>query len=544
MDESFRNIKSVKDLKGVFINILPIFYKRKNTIGIFSMCAYRIPAEYKNENYKFYAKLNDKLFNVKTLFKKGIHIKYKNYIYYFNIYKSIIDTNKLIDMPPQNVYLINLKSDNMDLTLPVVYNLIYYKKYLGKTGLLYKFKDMDLVCYFRQTKMNSIGVCVRQNNVTDKLSERIKIHLAHMLACITPKSNVILLYEKEANKYEESASMVYERLIDLGYKNAKYIIRKNSIHNDFIKDKYKKNVIYAFTLKHYYYFFKCHKFIGTETIPHSIELRAKCPVITRKMIKKNYKQVFLQHGVMYMVALNPTSRGAFLKGGNEMPNDAKIVVSSELEASHFIELGGFDRKDLYVTGLPFYDRTKKNSNADKITIMLTWRSWEYNILRSNYKESNYYKMVKNILNNIPDEHKDKVYVLPHPLILEQFKNTDLKDMIPNIISYDKILEETSLLITDYSSIAYSAFYRGSNVIFAWEELEDCMKEYQSHLMLNKNNAFGDISENYSDISSLVKKNYLKPQSEKYKKRYKKIVEFDDNKNTDRLIELLKKDGLI
>lgn len=544
MNDELRNIKSIKDLRGVFVNLFPIFYKGKNKIGIFSMCAYRIPIENKNDDFKKYMNINNTQFKLQTLFKKGIGLKVKKYMYYINVYRVSINTDELTDMPVQNVCFIDLVSDKTTLTLPIVYNAIYYKNYLGKTGLLYKYKGRNLVCYFRQTKMNSIGLTIRENNVTDNLFIRFKIHIAHFLSLITPKSNVILLYEKESNKYEESASMVYERLIDLGYDNAKYIIRKSSKHNEFIKDKYKKNIIYAFTFKHFYTFFKCHKFIGTETVPHSIELRAKCSVITRKMIKKNYKQVFLQHGVMYMVALNPTSRGAFLKGGNEMPNDAKIVVSSELEKKHFIDLGGFAEEDLYVTGLPFYDRTKKNKDADKITIMLTWRSWEYNILRSNYKKSPYYQMVKSILDNIPKEYKDKVYVLPHPLILEQFKQTDLVNMIPNIISYDKILEETSLLITDYSSIAYSAFYRGSNVIFAWEQLDECMKNYKSHLMLNKTNVFGDVSYEYKDINNLVKINYLKPQDKLYIKRYKQIVEFDDNKNTDRLIEKLKEDGII
>ena len=95
-----------------------------------------------------------------------------------------------------------------------------------------------------------------------------------------------------------------------------------------------------------------------------------------------------------------------------------------------------------------------------------------------------------------------------------------------------------------SSISYSAFYRGANVIFCWEELQECMEQYESHLMLNENNTFGDISYEYNDISNLVKKNYLKPQSQKYKNNYKKIVEFDDNKNTERLIKCLKEDKFI
>lgn len=544
MNNSVKTIKSVKDIKNVFVNIFPIFLKSKKKIGIFSMCAYRIPKENKKTNFSKYLQIHEDKFKIKTIFKRGIGFSIGKYVYYFNIYKVYIDVEKMIYYPPQNLCVMIFESDNIKLELPMVYNLIYYSKYLGKVGKIYKYKNYDLVCYFRQTRMNSIAVTVRKNNITDTFREKLKIFLAKVLSTITHPKDIILLYEKESNKYEESASVVYERLMDLGYKNCYFIIRRDSKHVSFIKEKYKKNIIWGYTFKHYYYYFKCHKFVGTETVPHSIELRAANQYITRKMILKKYKQVFLQHGVMYMVALNPNSRSAFLKGGNEMPIDAKIVVSSELEREHFIELGGFEKNDLYVTGLPFYDRTIKNSNADKIVIMLTWRSWEYNILASNYKDSNYYKMVKNIIKNIPEEYKDKLVVLPHPLILDRFKNTDLNKWIPDVLSYDKILEDTALLITDYSSIAYSAFYRGTNVIFCWEELESCMKHYESHLMLNEKNVFGDISFDYKDISSLVKKNYLKPQSEEYKKRYKQIVEFDDNKNTDRLINCLKKDKFI
>jgi len=541
LKDELKGIKSIKDLTSIFINIFPIFLKSKKHIGIFSMCAYRYLKEDKGEFSK-YLVLNDDKYRINTMFKNGIGITIGKYRYYFNIYKVVIDTEKVVMYPPQNLGTIIFENESKKVIFPLVYNAIYYKNYLGKVGKLYKFQDKDLVCYFRQTKMNSIALTVRKNNVTDAFKEKVKIFLAKMLSIVTPKKGIILLYEKEANKYEESAASVYEKLIDLGYDNAYFVIKNTSKHLVFIKEKYQKNIIYAYTFKHYFYWFKCRKFIGTETIPHSMELRAANHYITKKMIDKKYKQVFLQHGVMYMVALNPSSRSAFLKGANEMPLDVKVVVSSKLEAQHFIDLADYTMDDLYITGLPFYDRTIKKETADKITIMLTARIWETNILESNYKEAKYYKMIKNIIKNIPKEYRDKVYVLPHPLLLDKFKNTDIT--IPNILSYDKILEDTALLITDYSSIAYSAFYRGANVIFCWEELEECMEKFESHLMLNDKNAFGDISYNYSDLSDLIKKNYLKPQSVKYKNRYKKIVEFHDNKNTDRLIDCLKKDGII
>jgi len=71
-----------------------------------------------------------------------------------------------------------------------------------------------------------------------------------------------------------------------------------------------------------------------------------------------------------------------------------------------------------------------------------------------------------------------------------------------------------------------------------------MEHYESHLMLNEQNTFGDITYNSKNIGKLIDNNYLKPQSIKHKKNYDSIVEFHDNKNTDRLIECLKKDKII
>ena len=180
--------------------------------------------------------------------------------------------------------------------------------------------------------------------------------------------------------------------------------------------------------------------------------------------------------------------------------------------------------------------------------MLTWRRWEYNIIRDNVEESNYYKMLNRIVDCIPNEYKDKLIILPHPLFLSIIQKTDfeLKKYIPSSFTYDDILKDTKLLITDYSSISYDAFYRGSNVIFYWEEKDKCLKKYgpSTKLMLNHDNSFGDIAYNQDELKPLIKPNYSKSQKKKYIDKYSKIVEFHDGKNTERLINYLIKDKII
>jgi len=537
--------KSIKNLKEVVKNLFPIFFKKKNKIGIMSICAYRINNKYAKKTPNKYVNINDRNFEIKTLFKKGIKLlRIGKYTYFFNVYKVKFDMDFLKTCPLQNLIKITFEYDEEKIEAPVVYNIIHFNKYKGYNSKIYSIKESDdMVCYFRQGRGNSMSITVRKRNVTDDSQKRVNIFFAWALSKFMPKSKKVLLYEKEINKYEESASCVYEKLIDMGYTNAYFVINKSSEHVQFIKDKYKTNIIWGHTFKHYLEFFRCRKFIGSESMVHLMELRIANKFVTTKLQKKKYKYVFLQHGVMYMVSLDSANRGFFRKGV-EMPKDAKVVVSSKLEAKHFVDLAGFDYEDLYITGLPFYDRTIKKETADKITIMPTWRPWDYNTLISDYSHSSYYNMVLNIYNNIPENLKEKVIILPHPLVMEMFKKTPLGKYIPKVISYDLILQDTALLITDYSSIAYSAFYRGSNVIFVWKELEECMANYKGHLMLNENNVFGNVVYDYISLGQVVTQNYMKPQQEKYVKAYDKIVEFRDNKNTERLINLLKKDKII
>ena len=540
-----KDLEGINKYEGLACNIFPLFYKFKKKIGIFSLCVYRIKNKYSKDISEKYVNINNKKFNIKMLFKRGLKIlRYRDYTYFLNIYKISFDMFYLKTCPIQNNIKFTFKCTQHEVDMPVAYNIIYIKKYRGHNAKIHKIPDTEnLVCYFRQGRGNSMSITVRENNITDRISKKIMIILAWFMSKFLGSSKKLILYEKECNKYEESASYLYEKLIDMGYKNVYYIIRKNSLHVGFIKPEYMGNIIWAHTFKHYLEFFRCKKFIGTESVMHVLELRVANVFVTSKLQKKKYKYVFLQHGVMYMVSLDSDNRGFFRKG-KEMPRDSKIVVSSKLEADHFVELGGFDYDDLYITGLPFYDRTIKKESADKIVIMPTWRPWDYNILCTNYKESSYYNFVLNIYNSVPEDLKNKVWILPHPLVIDIFKNTDLGEFIPDVTSYDKILEDTALLITDYSSISYSAFYRGANVIFVWNEKDECMEHYGGHLMLNEDNVFGSYVYHYEELCDIINMEYLKNQKKEYVERYNKIVEFHDNKNTERLIGMLKKDKFI
>jgi CDP-glycerol glycerophosphotransferase (TagB/SpsB family) len=250
-----------------------------------------------------------------------------------------------------------------------------------------------------------------------------------------------------------------------------------------------------------------------------------------------------------MVRLDAEYRWGF-RYGRMFRENARVVVSSELEAQHFIDYADFPKENLYVTGLAQWDRVKYNSlskDADSIMILPTWRHWELTEARINPENTGYYKLMERIVKNIPKEYEDKIMLVPHPLFIEYFKDTELGKYLPkDYKNWIGLLDRTKLFITDYSSFSYFAFYKGCNVIFDWSDLDECMRiGYNGALMLNKDNVFGDIVYNESkDLEGLIKENMLEDRKKRYIDNYSKIVEFKDGHNADRIVTKLKEDGFL
>jgi hypothetical protein len=193
------------------------------------------------------------------------------------------------------------------------------------------------------------------------------------------------------------------------------VIRRDCPAWNDVPEKYRSKLLAKYSFRHYLMLFRCKTFIATERITHNIDLRPISPFLRYWLVHAGYNYVFLQHGVMYMVSLD-AERRAFFKLRERPGYINRIVVSSELEADHFVYRGGFDRNDLYVCGLLKFDYAKRYDVHDRIVIMPTWRPGEANLAVENFRETTYYKFISRIYNAVPDNLKDRVIVLPHPLI--------------------------------------------------------------------------------------------------------------------------------
>lgn len=400
------------------------------------------------------------------------------------------------------------------------------------------FYSEDFVYFFRNTGSQLGRLILQKKPRTHFESEKYEQRIEKIYQQTRNSPNdKILLYEKFANKFEESASILFERIYH--YPNVYYVLDRFSPQYPEIKAKYQDKIVSPDEDKFLELLFTASHYIGTELPIHMVSLRTPYQRLRTEILKTDqHKFIFLQHGVMYALSLKPLVRKTFKKFGIHAPY--KVIISSELEAEHLIALGGYKREDLWKTGLATFDGKRINKDADKISVMLTWRPWDEQ--KNNFEETTYYQAVKSIVDSIDD--KSKLQLLLHPKVLETIapNNQLLKYKYDGLI--DDALNQTKVLISDYSSVTFDGFYRGINVVFWWVEKDECLRRYNNDLLLTEENIFGDIAYNNSDLNQLVIKNSSEVQNQKYIERYRKIVEFNDDQNTERIIAKLKQENII
>lgn len=378
----------------------------------------------------------------------------------------------------------------------------------------------------------------------------LKNAVARIIAPLFAYKRINLMFEKETMKANESGWYVFEKIMEYTKKHKSkshtyFIIDKNSPDYEKAKSKHRKNVIEKYTLKHYIYLYASKYFISSELSNHVINPRLYIRSINQVIAKKPL--IFLQHGIMFAKPVdNPAAKG-FYKN-NTAVNICKSVVCSDLEAEQFYKMG-YSNSDLIKTGLPKFDISYLNKDADKIMFMPTYRYWEENLVNNDEtisKTTYYQKYVKVIKAFEKHNLLDKLIISGHPKFIKAIAKhlPEYEHLIETDIN--KGLENAKIFITDFSSASYDAHYRGAYVIYDWSEKDYLIKNYKAVPPINEENCDGvpvySIEELVEQVEKAIGSNYY--MEEKYEKRYQKINEFSDGKNGDRLIEELQKLNII
>jgi len=340
---------------------------------------------------------------------------------------------------------------------------------------------------------------------------------------------------------------------DNGYHFYKYVRTKHQ--NDYCfyvidknKEDYKKvekygNVIQFKSLKHWLYYLAADYNIsnhknGNPNQPLFYVIHVSLGLFNNR--------VFLQHGIT-------VSDAEWLYYKN---TKFKYFICGAKQEYEFIkEKFGYPEKNVIYTGFPRFDNLYNNKIKEKqVLIMPTWRNWlgrETNKLteKVEFKETEYYKNWNGLLNNKDflqyiENERIKVLFYPHINMQKYLNEFEIKSNNIKLVNtgtdIQKVLKESALMITDYSSVFMDFAYMSKPIIFFQFDYDEFRKrQYAEGYYDYRINGFGKSTASIVETVKIFKKTYSNGIEKKYLNRMIDFFELKDQNNCKRIYDSLK-----
>lgn len=326
--------------------------------------------------------------------------------------------------------------------------------------------------------------------------------------------------------------------------NIYYAIDKTS--NDYKKIKAYGNIISFGSLKHWIYYMAADKNISTQK---SGNPSPSLFYVLHVCLNLYNNRVFLQHGI----TIND-SQWLYYKN----TKFKTFICGAKKEYEYIKEKFGYPKKNLHYSGFPRFDNlTKEKLNKKQIVLMPTWRSWlgrQTNALetKQNFTETEYFKRYNSLINNqkvidVLEKQNIILYFYPHRNMQKFAKNfkTPSKNIIVienNEVDIQDLLMESSLMITDYSSVSMDFAYMKKPVIYYQFDKEKYQKnQLQEGYFSYEEDGFGKVLNDeekvVAEMINQIQNNYH--IEDKYLKRINNFFEINDQDNCKRVYEILK-----
>lgn len=240
---------------------------------------------------------------------------------------------------------------------------------------------------------------------------------------------------------------------------------------------------------------------------------------------------------------------------NKLFDDTMLycVASKHEEANILQPIYGYNQDQVKLTGLARYDGLNRDYAKKVILIAPTWRR---NLVEEgiaskkknpneHFKNSEYYRIYNNLINDsdfLETAHKKgyKIKYLLHPAMSPQIDDYEKNDFVELIagnsgVSYEDLLNEASLMITDYSGVQFDFAYMRKPILYYHPK--SLPPHYDENTIFAYDTmGFGPVIENHETLISSVCK-YMNNDcrmEDKYKARADDFFEFDDQKNNKRI----------
>lgn len=328
-----------------------------------------------------------------------------------------------------------------------------------------------------------------------------------------------------------------------------YVINKDSLDYPRLKEEFPNNLLIYKSFKCQLYSLMAENIMATH--PDIIEFCGYTPKLGR-FVKDLYNPnlICIAHGITIQKNADYQNR--------LYDNTMFYTTSSKYEVDHIRKpIYGYREDEVALTGLARFDGLKNN---DKKQILIT-PTWRRNLVgggRRNstrayslaFKQTGYFQIYNSLINDpriieVAKETGYKVIFLLHPAMSAQIDDYDRNDYTELIqasgdLNYEKILTESSLMVTDYSGIHYDFGYMRKPIVY-YQPKEVPMR-FEEGGMKFATMAFGPVCTEYEDAVSYIcefMKNQCKMPDE-YKRRADDFFAFDDFNSCERIYDAVLK----
>lgn len=253
----------------------------------------------------------------------------------------------------------------------------------------------------------------------------------------------------------------------------------------------------------------------------------------------NSGKIFLQHGI------TKDDISAWLKKYDK--NLELLVTVSEIELNSFYKYNyNYDEGVVQALGFPRFDNLENISDKKQILIMPSWRENLSYTYKSQINKSEYFKKINSLINNeklinLANEYGYKIIFKPHPLVYDfiDLFNKRNEVIFDEKSSYQELFNNSSILITDYSSVAFDFSYNKKPVVYyQYGNDYNFKRGYFDYETMG----FGEITKDEDELIDVVG-SYLGnncKMKDIYKERVDNFYMFNDKNNCKRVYEAIRK----
>jgi CDP-glycerol glycerophosphotransferase (TagB/SpsB family) len=205
---------------------------------------------------------------------------------------------------------------------------------------------------------------------------------------------------------------------------------------------------------------------------------------------------------------------------------------------------GYSQDIIKTLGFPRFDRLE-NHDRKEIVLMPSWRRQLDQLSAEDFVKTNFYAHFNKLLCdeeiiNFAKQHGYKVIFKPHRN-LHKFVSTFTKhpDVIfdLNLKNYTETFNNSSLIVTDYSSIAFDFAYLKKPLIYYQFDNNYHFNVEEAYFQYERD-GFGPVARSHEDLKRVILRiiaNGCK-MDEEYERRVDEFFKYIDRNNSKRVVE--------